>query len=234
MRVLAVVHQRDAGAGVFADAAAEIVKWVPSESPPPALDGVGAAMFFGGAMHVDQEEAHPWLAAEKDFLRELVRRRLPVLGVCLGAQLLSEVAGGRSRRAARPEIGWKRVELTPEGRDDPVIGPLAPAFEVFEWHSYEAALPPGAVALARTPLCLQAYRLGGAPAWGLQFHAEVMPANLDRWLDGWANNRDAAATRLDPEAIRSESRAKIVAQGELGRALARRFLAEAAKVASAV
>jgi GMP synthase (glutamine-hydrolysing) len=227
VKVLSIVQQRDARAGVFADAASELVEWIPSESPPPALDGVGAAMVFGGGMHVDQESAHPWLRDEKQLIREMLDDGLPVLGVCLGAQLLAEVAGARPRRAARPEIGWHRVAVTPEGAGDPLIGPLASGFEVFLWHSYEAPLPPGAVALARTPLCLQAFRLGEARAWGVQFHAEVTGAYLDAWLDGWEADEDAVASGLDPEAIRRESRRKISAQAELGRGIARRFLAEA-------
>jgi GMP synthase (glutamine-hydrolysing) len=228
VKVLSIVQQRDAAPGVFADAAPELVEWTPSEGPPPALDGVDAAMVFGGAMHVDQESAHPWLRDEKQLIRELLDRRLPVLGVCLGAQLLAEIAGAQPRRAARPEIGWERVEVTAEGARDPVLGPLAPAFEVFLWHSYEAPLPPDAVALARTPLCLQAFRLGGARAWGVQFHAEATPATLEAWLDGWEEDEAAVESGLDPEALRRESRRKSVAQTELGRGIASRFLAEAA------
>jgi GMP synthase (glutamine-hydrolysing) len=227
VKVLSIVQQRDARAGVFADAPAELVEWMPSEGPPPALDGVGAAMVFGGGMHVDQESTHPWLREEKRLIRDLLDDGLPVLGVCLGAQLLAEVAGAQPRRAARPEIGWHRVEVTPEGAADPLIGPLAPGFEVFLWHSYEAPLPPGAVSLASTPLCVQAFRLGKARAWGVQFHAEVTGAYLDAWLDGWESDEDAVASGLDPEAIRRESRRKISAQAELGRGIARRFLAQA-------
>jgi GMP synthase (glutamine-hydrolysing) len=227
VKVLTVVHQRDASAGVFAEPASELVQWIPSEGPPPALDGIGAAMVFGGGMHVDQEAAHPWLRDEKRLLRELLDDGMPVLGVCLGAQLLAEVAGAPPRRAARAEIGWHRVEVTRQAADDPLIGPLAPEFDVFLWHSYEAPLPPGATALAHTPLCLQAFRLGEAQAWGVQFHSEVTLASLDAWLDGWEANEDAVATGLDPDAIRRESRGKISAQSELGRGIAGRFLAEA-------
>ena len=123
MRVLSIVHQSDAGAGVFADvvrgAGAELVEWVPSAGDPPELDGIGAALVFGGAMHADQEDDNPWLRGEKGLLAELLGRGVPTLGVCLGAQLVSEAAGGSPRRAPEPEIGWVEVELTPEGRADP-------------------------------------------------------------------------------------------------------------------
>ena len=102
----------------------------------------------------------------------------PLLGVCLGTQLLAEAAGGSAGRASEPEIGWRQVELTPEGAADPLLAPLAPAFEAFQWHSYEAAPPPDAVTLARSPVCPQAYRIG-EQAWGIQFHAEVSAADAE-------------------------------------------------------
>jgi GMP synthase (glutamine-hydrolysing) len=226
-RVLAIAHQPDAGVGVFAEVEAEIIEWTASDGAPP-LDGVDGVMVLGGGMHVDQEAAHPWLRGEKELIGELVDRGMPVLGVCLGAQLLAEATGARPYRSARPEIGWYRIEVTPEGEADPLMGPLAPAFEVFAWHSYEAPIPPGGVALARSPLCLHAFRLDGRPAWGVQFHAEVRLEGLESWLDGWEEDEDAVASGLDPEAIRLESRAKVAAREELGRGLARRFVAEVA------
>jgi GMP synthase-like glutamine amidotransferase len=229
VRVLEIIHHDNAGAGVFGEAdRGELVSWnAPAGGPAPPLDELDAAMVFGGDMQVDQEHLHPWLRGEKELIRRLLERGTPILGVCLGAQLLSEAAGGRPHRAAAPEIGWQRVEVTAEGRADPVIGPLAPSFEVFEWHYYEAPLPPGGVALASTPACLQAFRLDGRPAWGIQFHAEVTAADLGSWLDGWHEDAEALATGLDPDAIRSDSRRLIGAQNELGRGLAERFLTEA-------
>jgi GMP synthase (glutamine-hydrolysing) len=227
--LLSIVHQQNARAGVFADGAGDMVEWMPSKGPPPPLDGLRAAMIFGGAMHVDQDSAHPWLRGEKRLIGDLLDRGVPVLGVCLGAQLLAEAAGARPRRASRPEIGWHRVEVTPDGASDPLLGPHAPAFEAFMWHSYEADLPPGAVALARTPLCVQAFRLRDARAWGIQFHAEVTLRSLESWLDSWDEDAAAVATGVAPEAVRRESRRKIAAQTELGRGIAERFLAEAAR-----
>jgi GMP synthase (glutamine-hydrolysing) len=229
VRVLSIVHQDDAGAGVFGEVAgAELVVWTPpSGAAPPPLDEFDAAMVFGGAMHVDQEGLHPWLREEKALIRDLLARGVPTLGVCLGSQLLAEAAGARPYRLVAPEIGWRRVEVTEDGRGDPVIGPLTPSFEVFLWHSYEAPLPPGAVPLARNSACLQAFRVDGLPAWGVQFHAEVTAADLGSWLDGWHNEPDAVSTGQDVEMIRSETERLIGTQNELGRGLAERFMAQA-------
>jgi GMP synthase (glutamine-hydrolysing) len=228
-RLLSIVHQRDAGPGVFASVDAELEEWRPRKAPPPSLAGFDAVMVFGGAMNAHEEARHPWLRPEKELLREVLDRRLPVLGVCLGSQLLSEVAGAEPRRADRPEIGWCEIALTPEAVDDPLLGGLPERFEGFGWHSYESPLPPGAVPLARSPVCLQAYRLDGAPAWGLQFHAEVTEETVGRWLDDSRSDEDAVRVGLDPEALRAETRAKIGTWMDTGRAIARRFVAAATR-----
>jgi GMP synthase (glutamine-hydrolysing) len=233
VRVLTFVHHPNAAAGVFADPARvsghELVGWLPHEASPPELDGFGAAIVFGGAMQVDQEDAHPWLRHEKQLLRGLIERGTPVLGICFGSQLVAEVAGAVVRRAPRAEIGWHQIELTPEGRDDPLLGFLPERFESFQWHYYEWLLPPGATELARSDQSLQAFRLDGRPVWGLQFHPEVAHADLDSWFDTWSDDPDALASGLDPVAIRTESATKIGAWNDLGREVAARFLAVAAE-----
>jgi GMP synthase (glutamine-hydrolysing) len=228
MRVLAVVHHANAAAGVFADPALaaghELVAWLPHEQPPPSHDGFGAAMVFGGSMNVDEEDEHPWLADEKRFLGELLERGTPMLGVCLGSQLVAEAAGGDVRQAARPEIGWHDIELTPEGAADPLLGVMPERFESFQYHHYEWLPPPGGVTLARSALSHQAFRLEDRPVWGLQFHPEVTEPDLGSWLDDWQSDAAAVATGLDPEAIRVESTGKIGAWNDAGRALSERFL----------
>jgi GMP synthase (glutamine-hydrolysing) len=227
VRVLSVVHELDAGSGVFGD----FPTWVPSAGPVPSLD-LDALMIFGGSMHVDQNDEHRWLDPEKVFIREALSRGIPILGVCLGSQLLAEAAGASPYRSSEPEIGWYDIEVTDAGAADPLLGPLAPSVELFEWHHYVAPLPPGAVELARTPLCVQAFRIEGKPAWGLQFHAEVTRENLFGWLDGW-DNSEAPQTGLDPDRIRAASELRIEEQNEIGRGIAARFLAEAARARAA-
>jgi GMP synthase (glutamine-hydrolysing) len=228
VRVLAIVQQRDAGAGVFAEAirgrGAELDEWVLPESGPP-VDPLGydAAFTLGGSMNVDQEASHPWLVEEKALLRKLLEQGTPLLGVCLGGQLVAEAAGARPRRATRPEIGWHRVELTPEGRGEPLLGPLAPGFEAFQWHSYEFPLPPGAVPLARSEVCLQGCRVGKA-AWAIQFHPEVSRTDALGWIDDYRSDEDAVRIGVDQGALRDETERKIGAFNDLGRDLCRRWL----------
>ena len=81
-------------------------------------------LVFGGAMHADQDEHHPWLREEDDFLRHLLGLRVPTLGVCLGAQLLAKASDADVRPADEPEIGWYDVELTDAAADDPIFAEL--------------------------------------------------------------------------------------------------------------
>jgi GMP synthase (glutamine-hydrolysing) len=228
MRALAIVHQRDAGPGVFAEAALasgwDLDQWLRAETdtPPGDPERYDAVMVFGGAMHADHEEQHPWLREEKALLRRLIARDIPLLGVCLGAQLVAEAAGASARRASRPEIGWHDVEVTPEAATDPVLGPLAPRFTAFQWHSYEFTLPPDATPLARSAVCLQAFRAGNT--MGIQFHAEVSADDAAAWIDDYRSDEDAVRIGIDPTVLRDQTRASIGEWNSAGRALCTRFL----------
>jgi len=235
MRVLAIVHQRDAGPGVFAEAIAEVGgtldEWMLAERPQPPADpsGYDAVLVLGGAMNVDDGGHHAWIAEEEALLWELLSREVPLLGLCLGGQLLAAGAGVEPRRAARPEIGWHQVQVTPEGEGDLLLGPLAPAFEAFHWHSYEFPLPPGSVPLAHSEVCLQAARLGER-AWALQFHPEVSRADALHWVDDYRSDSDAIRIGIDPAELSPETEEKIGAFNNLGRELCRRWLQTASGV----
>ena len=234
MRVLGIVHQRDAGPGVFAEAIAAagagLQEWALDEGGEPPADPLSydAVFTLGGSMNVDEGERHRWLAPEVALLRELLDRGVPLLGLCLGGQMVAAAAGAEPRRATRPEIGWHRVEVTEAGREDPLLGPLAPGFEAFQWHSYEFPLPPGAVAVARSEVCLQAARVGER-AWAIQFHPEVSEADALRWIDDYRSDADAVRIGLDPAPLRAETEAKIAAFNQLGRDLCRRWLDAASR-----
>jgi GMP synthase (glutamine-hydrolysing) len=227
MRILAIVHQADAGPGVFAEEIRargdQLDQWLIAEQPePPAVPAFyDAVMTFGGAMNTHEEEKHPWLRREKELLAGLLKAGRPLLGACLGTQLLAEAAGGQVRRLSEPEIGWHQVTITPEGRADPLVG--SEDFLAFQWHSYEAVPPSGAAILAESSMCPQAYRIGDR-AWGIQFHAEVSVADVEKWIDEWREDEDAVRIGLDPEALRAETRERIADWNRFGRELCDRFL----------
>lgn len=229
MRVLAIVHDADAGPGVFADAiadhGAELDRWHISASAAAPRDPLeyDAVVSLGGAIHPDQGDAHPWLAAERTLLGKLLARETPLLGVCLGAELLAEAAGGGARAMPRPEVGWHPVTVSDLGATDPLLGPLAPEFLALEWHSYELVLPRGAAALASSPACPQAFRTGSA-AWAIQFHAEVTHADLAAWIDQERTSEEAARLGFNAEGLRARTLARIDGWNDLGRLLCARFL----------
>jgi GMP synthase (glutamine-hydrolysing) len=235
MRALLIIHQSDSGPGVFYDslsaAGVEQIVWFPAEEPAPpgAARDFDAVLSFGGAVHPVQDAEHPWLTVEKRFLAEGLEQDVPMFGVCLGSQLIAEAAGSHTRRAARPEIGWYEVRRTAAAADDPVFGPLAESFEALQWHSYEAPLPPGAVALAESDVCLQSYRIGDR-VWAIQFHAEVTASDYQHWLDIYDTDPDAVAMGLDVDALAALARERMEAWNELGRGLSRRFLQVASQL----
>jgi GMP synthase-like glutamine amidotransferase len=150
----------------------------------PLLEELAGLVVLGGPMGVGAVEAYPYLQAEIDLLAAAVAAEVPVLGICLGAQLLACAIGGKLLPGATEEVGIGSVELTSAGWRDNVLGPAGPQMPVLHWHEDTFTLPPGAELLASSDLCVnQAFRVGRS--YGLQFHVELdgglaksMAANL--------------------------------------------------------
>jgi GMP synthase (glutamine-hydrolysing) len=226
VRVLSLTHGPSVPGGVFEheveDRGHALERWsVPDGDAPGGPESYDAVLVFGGAAHPDQDDHFGWLRHEEEFLRGVLEHRVPVFGVCLGAQMLARAAGARVGPAREPEIGWYEVELTPEGASDPVLRVLPGRASVFQWHRYTHDLPAGAVELARSPVATQAFRLVERPAWGIQFHAEVTLEMVTSWID-----EDPHDLLGSPAELLHESRERIAASNALGRALCGAFLAE--------
>lgn len=144
----------------------------------PDHEEVSGAVVMGGPMNVD-DDRHPELAIEREWLVEAIRREMPVLGICLGAQLLARALGTEVRPGERPELGYAPIEVLDP--DDPILGALAPSTTVLHWHGDVFDLPDGATHLARSAQTeVQAFRRGNA--WGVLFHPESDFALLEAWL----------------------------------------------------
>jgi GMP synthase-like glutamine amidotransferase len=145
----------------------------------PDLAAAAGLIFMGGPMSANDDL--PYLRREMDIIRYAAGEGRPVLGICLGAQLIARAAGARVFPNARKEIGWFDVHLTEAGRADALFASLEPSETVFHWHGETFDLPRGAAWLAYSDNCRhQAFRLGRA-VYGLQYHLEVTPAMIEQW-----------------------------------------------------
>jgi GMP synthase (glutamine-hydrolysing) len=229
MDVLAVIHGDKVRSGVFGEVVSgrghQLEEWSLAWETPlrQPLDAYGAVLVFGGAMHADQAGHHPWLLEENMFLQRLLDLHTPVLGICLGAQLLAKAAHAPVHPASEYEIGWYDVKLTEDGAEDDVLGRLPETFEAFQWHYYTHDVPAGAIELARNDTCTQAFRLGDN-AWGVQFHPEVTLEQIQGWID------EESDLPVDGEKLLADTRERIENWNAIGRGLCDAFVDAAERV----
>ena len=149
----------------------------------PDPDSVGGLVVMGGPLGVYEENRYPFLPGECKLLAEIARRGQPVLGVCLGAQLLAKALGATVYAGHEPEIGFGSVELTAAARRDPVFASAPQSLSVFHWHGDTFTLPEDVVLLASSPKYVhQAFRFGSR-AYGFQFHVEPDADTWAAWRD---------------------------------------------------
>ena len=194
MRVVAFRHVPFEGLGLIEPALAECGIEIESidlaleHSTIPDVSGAAGLIFMGGPMSANDDL--PYLQREMELIRQAVEYGQPVLGVCLGAQLMAKALGGRVYRNPVKEVGWFDIELTDTGRQDPVLSALDERETVLQWHGETFDLPAGAQWLARSEACAhQAFRVD-ANAYGLQFHLEVTPDMIADWCTQDANCGD--------------------------------------------
>jgi GMP synthase (glutamine-hydrolysing) len=220
MRILVIQHDADKGLGLFTHplASHELDIQLAGHGELE-LAGHHAVIALPGVANPDDDTNA--VAATRDVLGAALRQELPILGICLGAELLAEAAGGATG-PCRPEWGYREVSLAAAGRDDELVCELPAQFDVFQAHDYGFELPPDGVALAHSPGGLQAFRVG-ARAWGVQFHPEPTLAMLDAWTG--ALGHVLQANGVDPEATRRQGRRSVPEWAAHVAVMGRRFAA---------
>jgi GMP synthase (glutamine-hydrolysing) len=225
-RALHIQNESTDPAGLFVDALERHGFTVDTLHPyagdelPASLHGVDALVAGGGLVDTHQAGEHPWLAQEIELVREALAQRTPFMGLCLGAQVLTEAAGGTVYRCEPHEIGWHEVELTPAAAEDALFEGLPRRFQAMQWHYYACRPGNGAVELMTNPVSLQALRVGDA-AWGTQFHIEVTRPVLLTWLE--MGGDDLAANGYPRERFLESLDEHLETHQQVGRTLADRF-----------
>ncbi len=227
--MLVITHPGGGTSGVLEQAAGSagvtLEEWSPAAGgrPSAALEAFDGLVVLGGGQNVVERDRRPYLNDEIDAIAAWHATGRPLLGVCLGAQLLAAATGGGVARLPVPEVGWFDVERLAAGADDPLLGFGSPPIRSYQWHSWAAEPPADAVVLARSPACLQAFRLGNS--WGVQFHPEVTGAIVAEWIDDWRSDGDVVEQGFDPDAAHAQAERELPAWNAYGRELFGRFLA---------
>ena len=192
----------------------------------PDVSRYNGLVVLGGPMNVDDLERHPHLAVEVELIRQAIEQGIPVLGICLGAQLIAKALGAPVSANGAKEIGWYDVSPTVEAKDDPLLRNFGKVEKIFQWHSDTFELPPGAVPLATSQTChRQAFRYG-TNVYGFQFHLEVDERLIERWLtvpEHCAELTDGGG-RFDPTIIRRETTLHIYRSQSLSEQVFGRFI----------
>jgi GMP synthase (glutamine-hydrolysing) len=192
----------------------------------PSIDRYHGLIVLGGPMNVEDQQRHPHLTTELKAIEAALTQGKPVLGICLGAQLLAHVLGAPVGRHPQHEIGWYDLHTTAQGREDAVLGHLGTMAPVFQWHGCSFGLPAGAVQLARTETCeQQAFRFG-LNAYGFQFHMEADAAMIERWLrlPAYRDELAAAGIGRDEQSIRAATTAQLATMQPIAETTFNRFL----------
>jgi GMP synthase-like glutamine amidotransferase len=176
-RILAIEHESDSGPAMLAERAEELGFEVTvinaHNGVPTSIDGFDGLLVMGAVPSVNDADIQHWFQPELALLRDADAKAIPIFGVCFGAQALAVALGGSVHRAAEPEIGWFEMETTDSE--------LVPAGPFFEWHVDAIQPPVDAIVIARTPVCVQAYRIRKHLA--VQFHPEVTDVQIGEWAD---------------------------------------------------
>src|ERR1041384_6925050 len=156
----------------------------------PKLDGYDSLIVLGGPMSVNDSDRLPHLTTEMKLIEDAMKRNLPVLGICLGAQLTAKTLGARVYPNHQKEIGWYDVSPTEQASSDAMFVHFDAREKLFQWHGDTFDMPDGADHLAAPPLCAHRAFLYGTNVYGLQFHLEVKEPMIHRWLKVTENRRE--------------------------------------------
>ncbi len=215
---LIITHLPDRQVGIVREAlqasGCAVIERNPGDAEPlPSAHEIAGLVTLGGRQSATRVAEDPFLAAEVELLEQALAQGVPVLGMCLGAQLLAVAAGGAVAHAGRMNAGWPELSILPGAAGDPLFGPFPARMPVLKWHEDIIEMPPHATELGATPGPGAALFRVGHSAWGSQAHLELTPSML---IEGWTVDPadiaeiEGAGHRI--EDFRAQSRGHLVTQ----------------------
>ncbi|MBI2412988.1 MAG: gamma-glutamyl-gamma-aminobutyrate hydrolase family protein [Deltaproteobacteria bacterium] len=224
-KILVVEHVPHEGLGIIGQALSgfdlEYMRVYETGEAEASPEGYSALIVMGGPMGVYESDIYPFINGEINLIKEAIKTDVPVLGVCLGSQLLAASAGARVYKGKKKEIGWYNVSLTEEGSSDRLFLGLPDELPVFQWHGDTFDVPVNGVNLASSDLFPHQAIKVGKMAYGFQFHFEVTAKMVGEWIE--INEGELKAAKIDPEKIIKETPENIEGLHRFGRAIVQRF-----------
>lgn len=192
--ILIIKHIDIEGPGTLGDfliskgMAFHVVELGAGQKLPADLKGIKAVVVLGGPMNVYEEDQYPFLKDENDFIRRVLDAQMPYFGICLGSQLLAKAAGAKVVRSPVKEIGWYKIALTPDGKNDALLKDFKDDEDIYHWHGDMFEIPTNGVLLATGPGCPHQAFVVGKNAYGFQFHMEITDKSIKEWCDEYSAN----------------------------------------------
>ncbi len=187
------------------------------EALPDNFSDLEAVVCLGGPMNVYEEDKYPFLKKENEFIKEILKREIPYLGICLGSQLLAKACGAKVVKSPVKEVGWFTIDFKKETQKDLLFASLKGPFDVFHWHEDMWEIPPGGTLLATAQGCPhQAFKVG-KNAYGIQFHVEVTGRIIEDWCKAYLKSSDPTKQKQAQDMINifNEKQRAFKAQAEI-------------------
>ncbi|MBI1910576.1 MAG: gamma-glutamyl-gamma-aminobutyrate hydrolase family protein [Deltaproteobacteria bacterium] len=226
-KVLVIQHVPHEGLGIIgpmlesAGIGADCIK-VYKDKLPRDAQGYDGLIVLGGPMGVYEEDTYPFISKEIKLIQSALKDRLPILGICLGSQLLAKAAGASVYKGNAKEIGWFNISLTEEGKKDRLLMGLPGELTVFQWHGDTFDVPSNGVNLVSSELFPNQLIKVGPCAYGVQFHLEVTERMVDEWTE--VNEDELKPLGIDGDEIIEETETRIYDLHKYGRTFISRFL----------